>query len=268
MEANLSTPPVRRDSSIRVLRHALQFSFRFLLPLIKATWPLLLTLELLELVTDQYFGSISEMIQRRGIENPLLLTGTAFLEFVSGLFFMAAWFLAIVPLLSRMATYQFDNPIEPAPRLGRSFRLYLNPLLIEQTRVFAAILWRLPFFIVLSPVEYIRLSLVPYVVVLEPKYNDGQIDALDASRRLTSGRWILLGSLLLASLLVPLLIKQLVIGNGNIWIWENPLRTMINCVFQFFANLLSSMILFAVFRSLQALRSGPGNEIVELRRPL
>lgn len=254
MEAEFSKFPARRESSITVFRDALQFSFQFLLPILKATWPLLLTLELLELVSDQYFEYVSEMIQRRGTESLLLLSGTAFLEFLSGLFFMAAWFLAIVPALDRLASHQLERALEPMPRLGRSFRLYLNALLIEQTRVFAVILWRLPFFFVLSPIEYIRLSLVPYVVVLEPQYREGKIDALDASRRLARGRWILLGSLLLASLLVPILLKQLILGSGNIWIWENPLRTMVNCVFQFFANLLSSMILFAVFRSLRSLR--------------
>lgn len=72
--------------------------------------------------------------------------------------------------------------LQSAFSLWRSTKL----IVIETVRAIAATLLRLPLLLVPGLVEWIRLTPIPYVVILDPEYQNGDRDALQSARALFS----------------------------------------------------------------------------------
>lgn len=65
----------------------------------------------------------------------------------------------------------------------------LNLMLIESIRSLAAVIIRLPLLLLPAIYEWIRLSIVPYIVLLDRSYRDGGVDALQRARELFRRHW-------------------------------------------------------------------------------
>lgn len=85
---------------------------------------------------------------------------------------------------------------------SRLFWTHLNQLLIENLRSWGKILLGFICFIVPGLILFLRYLLVPFVVLFDPSYEQGQVDALEQSRNLYSAltlpQWLALLALKLA----------------------------------------------------------------------
>jgi hypothetical protein len=76
------------------------------------------------------------------------------------------------------------------------FKIHFNPLMAESLRSLASILlWSL-FFLIPGFIAYVRLSLVGFIVVLDPTFKTNP-DALKRSRELTRHCWIRLAGIIM-----------------------------------------------------------------------
>jgi len=69
-----------------------------------------------------------------------------------------------------------------------SFRNHFKYLTIESLRTILPVLLKSLLFIIPGILEYLRLSMVLFIVMLDPEYQAGKVDALDRSREITKGR--------------------------------------------------------------------------------
>jgi hypothetical protein len=244
-------PP--QASAWQIIRDAIQFSSHEFIPLLRSAYALLISVFFLETVSDHYFEYLSDVIARSGAEPGLLVFGTALLELICSLFFAALWFIAVVPRIEHLQRQTTSAlPAEQSLRFSSQLRQHLNALVIEEIRVFAAVLRRLPFFLLPSLAEYLRLSLVPYVVLLDPGYEAGQTDALNKSRSLARRRWVLLGVMLWVTFVVPWIAKDLIQGDSHLALWENPARELFIVLFNFFWNTAAALVWYQLYRLLSA----------------
>ena len=82
---------------------------------------------------------------------------------------------------------------------------HLTPLIIESLRVIGksfswALLGLIP-----GVIRYVQWLLTPYIVVFDPRYEKGQIDALEQSRHMTQGLWWKVAVLSLTPTLIELI---------------------------------------------------------------
>lgn len=230
--------------SFRLLMAAFAEASRIYSSVLRTAWIPLVSLHVLQAATDQYFQFTAEIIRNRGQEDILLIGVTALLELLVNLLWSTLWVL----IISQNAhAWLCQKP--PAP-FWDQVKTHLNPLLIEQVRSIAAILWRLPFLFLPALIEYIRLSLVPYVVLFDLEYANGQKDALRQSRQLTRGRWVLLSLIVAGGLLLPWFAKQMILGGDSSWIWRNPGRVSLAAAVAFFINTFSGLLFFFIYRHL------------------
>lgn len=122
-----------------------------------------------------------------------------------------------------------------------------NQLLIENIRAVAAMIWRIPFLIVPALVEYVRLTFVSHIVLLDPKYQRGEVDALQRSRDLVKGRFLMILVLMIILSLIPLVSAQLMQGGDIQWPWEHPLSFLLKTAFLLFMHLVFEIFLVALF---------------------
>lgn len=234
-------------------------AIRLLGPILRTSWKPLLALHLVQLMADQYFSYTTFLINQRGSEDVALIALSSALELLFSLLWSAFWLLTLAPRANAL----YDQ--RPPPSLPTSAIRNLTQLVIEEMRVLAAVLLRVPLLLFPALIEYIRLSLVPYVVVLDPSYSQGKIDALHASRRLTRRRWTLMGFVVLAALLLNALVPNMIQGDNQGWIWQNPFRVGVASLLTFFINLADGVFLFALYRTLSAAQAEPGEPNADFR---
>jgi hypothetical protein len=101
----------------------------------------------------------------------------------------------------------------------------INLIAIENTRSLAACIYRIPLLVIPAVVEWFRLLPVPYIVLLDPDYSLGKIDALKASRQFFSSN-----KLFVFALTIPLIIgfaAELLISDSpidSLAVWEAPFQ--------------------------------------------
>lgn len=104
-----------------------------------------------------------------------------------------AFLVAILVFRSLGATHSGGQRLS----LWQNLRTYLAPLALEGLRALGWILlWSL-LFLLPGIYKYVRYSFVNAVVLLDPDYMSGKVDALEESHRLTEAIWIQLLLLIL-----------------------------------------------------------------------
>lgn len=204
------------------------------------TWLPLLVLHLADVGTHQYFTYASELIRSRGREDLLLIAATASLEVLFNLIWTALWLITVV------------DAIGTAPEPVRITR-HLNPLLIEQIRALASVFWRLPLLIVPAIARYVRLSLVPFVVLCDPRYAQGGIDALENSRGLSRGHFFLLTLALSTNAIVPEVVRRLAQGDRSELFWLNPWGVGLGAALTFPLNIVTTVFMCGLYRQFSSL---------------
>lgn len=231
-------------SSLQIFKSSLRTTSSLLRGVVQSSWHVLILLYLLEFAASQFFSYGEDYLQSTGREELLFIASLAFFEFIFTMLWSAVWLLAIA---SQARTQMTQTQ---APQLSTSYATSFNQILIEEVRSLAAILWRTPLFLIPAGVEYFRLALVPFVVILSPGYQQGRVDALVESRRLARGHFWLLAITVLASAGLPMLIEKEFRGSGSSWIWENPFGVGLGCFGSFVIDILATLFLFSLYHTL------------------
>lgn len=247
------------SSSWRLCGSAFRLARELYLPVLRSSWRPLLVLQAAQLLASQYFSYASDLIRQRGTEDLSLIAATASLELFFNLLWSALWLLTLAPRAHAL--------VEKAsfPPLQTSIIENLTQLVIEEIRVLAAVIRRIPLFVLPAPIEYVRLSLVPYVVIFDPAYRRGEADALETSRTLTRRRWILLGVALLLATILPWIASDMIQGDNTPWIWQNPVGVTLGSLVAFFINLAGGVFLYALYRLLSGTQAALGESHADLR---
>lgn len=218
-------------------------SLRLIIPTLKKAALPLISLHLASVLAYQYFDFAITTFMSRGREDLLFMSLIAGLQLLFSLLWSAAWVLVISSVASEQTSAEPSHP-----PLSRRFADHFNQLVIEQVRVLAGVIWRLPLLILPAVLFYIRMLLVPYIVIFDPSYQKGRVDALAESRQLSRGHLFLFSALLFASYLLPSLSEDLVFGEGSRSVMNNPLSVAIAAIVTFFIQVWLGIFLFSVAR--------------------
>ena len=212
-----------------------------LLPLvIKRSGALLALLYFAREASLQLLNYFGVLLQASGREEMATLVGLAALNFFFEILGSAIWSFVLISA-TRAALRQ---ELLWSKRSVRDF----NQLLIEGVRSMAQIFWRLPFAVIPGVVELLRLLFVPHVVLLEPLYERGQIDALARSRQAVKAKWLLILVITLVSLALSAGVDAVAqAGNDTPYFWQEPARFFLSAVLTLAISLVYEVYLVAVF---------------------
>lgn len=123
----------------------------------------------------------------------------------------------LVTILVYRRLYEWQNSVSATDFLT-TLKTYFTPLVNESLRAIGVtLLWSL-FLIIPGIYKYFRLLFVMNVVLLDPYYLEGKVDALEESHRMTQGLWL---ALLIISILFSGLTYWLEISAQKIGIFGN-----------------------------------------------
>jgi hypothetical protein len=207
------------------------------LKVLRVAWYWLIPLHLIDAGSNQLFAVATDRMQAMGREDFFSLACMAVVELVFTIIWSAAWIL-VLTISAQFVIGQRQTLPHARPFMQ---------VLIEEIRVLGAILWRLPLLIVPALFQYVRLAFVPFIVILDPAYARGEVDALAASRRLSRGKFLLLGATVLISFTLPWILDELAQGDSGS-IWSEPLKGVASTTLSLFINIASGLFLFSLYR--------------------
>ncbi len=212
-----------------------------LLPLvIRRSGLMLVSIHLAREVSLQLLNYVGARFQASGREETASLVLLVALNFFFEILWSAVWSFV---LISATRAAIRDEPFW-SERSATDF----NQLLIEGVRSMASVVFRLPFLVVPGLIEILRLLFVPHVVLLEPLYAKGRVDALDRSRAAIRSKWGLVLLVTLVSLSLSLAVSLVTQGErGDAWLWEAPGLFFLSALLTLFINLVYEVFLVAVF---------------------
>lgn len=131
---------------------------------------------------------------------------------------------------------------------SRRFLEHLNQTLIETLRSWGSVLtWSLAL-ILPGFYRWLRLIFVPFVVILLPEYEKGDLDALDASSELTQGQLLrVLGVLFLGFIIIPLFLNAF---EEYRIVWQTPLPSLLLTVVDTLIMIVFTVWLLRIFLQL------------------
>ena len=255
----------KQQSPWRELAFALKYCAAAYLPVMRAAGILLATLALLQMLSDQYLDFLTSRLQNSAAERVFPIIMAALLQLLNVLLWNTLWMIALIPTLIRLTTASSErdgasfstsagDPVDSTPSQPAiatfisNTGLFFNQLLIEQVRVFAALIIRLPLLLIPTVFEYVRLAFVPLVVLTDPEYQAGHRDALTQSRHLSRGHWLVIAIWLVGTVALPFGIRQLLEGERGPWVWENPWRVSLEGILIFFLDTAIGITFFAFYR--------------------
>ena len=167
-----------------------------------------LLLFLIGVLSSQIDQSISFQVEEalrnpQGMNSAVYLYG--FLSLLCSLFFplililLCLWALRpSAPSMTERTTWK---------QISHFFKHYMPQLIIETLRAWGKILlWSL-LFILPGLVKYVAYVLVPFVVASSPRYDKGELDALETSKNLVKKHWWeILGLIFIFHLTIPLVL--------------------------------------------------------------
>lgn len=251
--------------SYRLLFTALKETSCSYFPVLKQAWLPILFLHLSSAALSQYFEYSAYILRIRGREDILLISLTAALELITTTLFSTLWILLIATAARSLHPHtptEHEEP-QPSPPFFRLVTRHLNQLLIEQLRGVAAVIWRIPLLILPALFEFVRLLLIPFVVIFDRRYSEGKIDALQTSRELARGRWLLLALTLLVHALASHFIEELIFGPRSQWAWESPTSFALTTLLTLFIEVFSALFFFAIYRQISLSASSSGEALNE-----
>jgi hypothetical protein len=223
---------------------------KVLFPILRLTWPVLLGIELLSLTESQLYALLSQTITARGREDFFLLLFMGLSSLAIEIVLDAA---QVLILAAAVLTALGEKPF---PNYSELFSQNFGHILIEKIRAVASIALRSIFFIIPGIIESFRLALVPYVVILDPGYHRGEVDALNESRKLVKPIWPLVVVAMLAVITLPAVITTIAGGDEPL-IWENPVSILVGRGINFFVEVYFEIVLILTYRVASAMIATP-----------
>jgi hypothetical protein len=123
---------------------------------------------------------------------------------------------------------------------------YFNQACIEVVRSWGKVLSWSFLFIIPGFIKYLQFLLVPFVVALHPSYDQGQVDALKASKAFFKKHWL---AILLALTLFQVIWEAFstAIFDSYSLIWQTPVSALLISVLEAFVFLLYMLVLFRIY---------------------
>lgn len=134
----------------------------------------------------------------------------------------------------------------------------LNHVLIETVRGLASVIIRVPLFLAPAGVEWIRLLPTPFIVLVEPRYQRGELDALKGSREFfrQHWRWVLISLAVMAlPTSVDWFISQSMTGD-TVPVWQAPGLLMLFSSVTGTLRLIADGCILMIFRRVIGSRTG------------
>lgn len=153
-------------------------------PFLRSSLGVLLPLWILAEVTDQYFALAAKLALRGSPEHWMAQVGQLATA-------VTVSFVVILLLPVRLKDWQ--DGTRPYRSWTKIAHDYTWPLFVEGLRMTAyVILWSVAF-VIPGIYKQVRYLFVPFVVLLDPHYQKGEVDALERSAELTKGvfGWLL-----------------------------------------------------------------------------
>ena len=212
-----------------------------LLPLVlKRSGVMLVVLHFAREVSSELLNYLTSRSQSSGREDAATLILLVGLNLFFEILWSAVWSFV---LISATRAAVRDEPVWSERSLSD-----LNQLLIEGVRGLAAVVYRLPLFIFPGAVELLRLLFVPHVVLLDPLYARGQVDALTESRKAIKLKWGLILTVTVVSISLSMWVSLLTQSeSGDVWLWEAPRLFFLSAFLTLFINLVYEVFLVAFF---------------------
>jgi len=219
------------DEVLKTIRNTNQIC----IPLFRKHW-----LELLAIFTfcetfDQFFKHLNFITAQYGEQNMAAVFGRLTVSLLS-LVLLTHW--APLRVLGHLGQLPQESLVSFAMRHVRDFTL-------ESLRALGVVLLFLLLFILPGLWKYVQYLLVPYVVLADPNYKAGQVDALKESKRLMQGYSLLGTFVLIVSLPVVLQVGQL---TEPLRFTESPLESIISFTALSLLSFYLNLLLFEFYR--------------------
>jgi hypothetical protein len=205
------------------LSELLRRTHKYLLPVLRRSWLVLaVTLAGCEFFHQFFSHMAHEAAETSSVAQIFSLCGELLVEMLE---------YTVFSLLIPQRIMELDKSEAPGSFWAFSF-LHVKPLTIEGIRSFAvAIFWG---FLLIVPgiIKYVRYTFVCFVVVADPEYQAGRVDALDQSERLIKG------------ITLPLFI--FILATTGLDYWQSALRETHDFLTAPLLALIVSLAFFAV----------------------
>lgn len=205
-----------------MIKEAFALSNRSYVPLIKSSYGVLLPLWILSELLNQYFDFCIKVAQRGGIDQIIAQLGQLATS-------ITVSFVLILLLPIRLHDWQNKRPYQEWAKIVSQ---HSWPLFVEGLRMTGHILMWAILFVVPGLYKQIRYIFVPFVVLFDPEYKNGKVDALSQSSELTKGVFWILTGIFVASFSAELLFKM----NSKIFPW------LAHPIFQFITGGLTFLV--------------------------
>lgn len=151
-------------------------------------------------------------------------------------------------ILTTTCLYALLNWNELSDNLGAFLKKHLNQMYIETLRSWGkSLLWSL-LLVIPGLWKFLMYSMVPYVVTGSKVYDEGKIDALNASTEIVKRHWFkVLVVFFVFHIFLPVLLSTLF--DSYRVLWKTPITSLILSGLDTYMLLLSTHILFIIFRS-------------------
>jgi hypothetical protein len=217
---------------VKLLKENLQVFKTIALPLF--------ILVVLSSTLDQYLNMRVEDILRdpAGVTGSLYIFG--FVSLISGIVFPVFLFTLALFAMRSLEGLKYN--------IGEFFHHYIGQIFIESLRSWGkTLMWAL-LFIIPGFWKFLEYSLVPFVVAASPRYDAGHEDALQASAKIFRNHWFkILSILVLFHIFIPLVLTGLF--DAYRLVWKTPVQSLLLNLLDTYLLLLSTQILFRIFRS-------------------
>ncbi len=159
------------------------------------------------------------------------------------------WSILSNALLVLVSAGEAERHLSPGsvPSTGILLQTQLKPLTIESLRAFCWILIFLLALVIPGIIKYIRYTFVPYVVLFDKRYQQGEVDALERSSELSRG----VGLKLFAVIALFFAISIVLQGVAQSWEWtlfSNPVMTIIAQIAMQLISLYFALLLYSIYR--------------------
>lgn len=245
---------IKPISTSSLLKKATRQSSQLWVPLFLQSFIPLILLAVMDFLSDQMVEQLTSILKSHPHEELVITPVITLIQMTLYLFTSSVWLIVITRTLRSLHHIEPPSALEvssdrlPQKQLEMpSFLIELNQLLIEQVRVFAAIIWRLPLLLVPAAIEFVRLCFVPMIVLIDGDYQKRRVDPLIESRKLSRGHWTILSLLFCLFEFSESFAGELILHEAPNPMLNHPLASSISILVTMGLKLFASLFFISLF---------------------